>query len=183
MRPQFFRNLGNARFEEWRADRLGPFFDEKRSGRGLSRVDWNRDGRPDFAASNMSDPASLVLNTTQQPGNFLTLSFIAVRTARDAIETNVEVRAGTRRWRKQLTAGDGYMASNERTLNFGLGKADRVEELIVEWPSGARTVARDVPVNAALEITEERSHAILRTGIDGACSFDVRPTTAAESVK
>lgn len=178
MRPQFFRNLGNARFEEWRADRLGPFFDEKRSGRGLSRVDWNRDGRPDFVASNMGDPASLVLNTTQQPGNFLTVSCVAVHSAREAIGATVEVHAKSQRWRKQLTAGDGYMASNERTLNFGLGKADRVDELIVEWPSGARTMARDVPVNATLEIMEGRSHAIVRTGIDAARSVHVTPTSA-----
>ncbi|HEX6987147.1 MAG TPA: VCBS repeat-containing protein, partial [Planctomycetaceae bacterium] len=46
MRPQFFRNTGGGRFVEL-FDEAGAYFGRKYLGRGLARLDWNRDGRPD----------------------------------------------------------------------------------------------------------------------------------------
>ena len=39
---------------------------------------------------------------------------------------------------RQMTAGDGYLASNERLLIFGLGDAVHIDELEVRWPAGTR---------------------------------------------
>jgi hypothetical protein len=38
---------------------------------------------------------------------------------------------------RQLTAGDGYMASNERSLTIGLGTHSQVDRVEMRWPSGA----------------------------------------------
>ena len=37
---------------------------------------------------------------------------------------------------RQLTAGDGYQASNQRQLLIGLGREQEVGQLRVKWPSG-----------------------------------------------
>ncbi len=164
MRPQFFRNVGAGQFEERMAVQVGPFFEQKRVGRGLSRLDWNRDGLMDFVASNIGDPASLVINATQGAGAFVGVRLSARHSARDAIGTTVEVRAGDRTWKKQLVAGDGYMASNERWLQFGLGNAPRVDKITVQWPSGAQSMAENVPVGVTLEFIEAAPRAVQRSG-------------------
>ena len=125
MRPQFFHNLGSARFEELMGPDAGPFLEQKRVGRGLSRLDWNCDGLMDFAVSNISDPASLVINATQGAGHYISVRLKARHGARDAFGSVIDVRCSDRTWRKQLVAGDGYMASNERVIQFGLGGRDR----------------------------------------------------------
>ncbi len=53
-----------------------------------------------------------------------------------------------------LCAGDGYQASNERVLQFGVGNASGITSLRVEWPSGATTEVQDAPLNATLHVIE-----------------------------
>jgi tetratricopeptide (TPR) repeat protein len=154
MYPQFFRNMGGGDFEELSAEDAGAYFGKKFLGRGLSRLDWNGDGKMEFVASNIGDPASLLKNRSQT-GHYLNVRLHATRTARDAIGTVVTVKTGDRLSRKQLFAGDGYMASNERVLQFGLRTAQSIDELTIEWPSGTQLVLRDPPVDATLELVED----------------------------
>ncbi|HEV7225721.1 MAG TPA: FG-GAP-like repeat-containing protein, partial [Pirellulales bacterium] len=57
MPPQYFRNLGGGRFAERPAEELGDYFQGKYLGRGLARLDWNRDGREDFVVSHLDRAA------------------------------------------------------------------------------------------------------------------------------
>jgi ASPIC and UnbV/FG-GAP-like repeat len=136
MVPQFFSNRGGGRFVELKGETPGEFFDKELLGRGLAKLDWNRDGREDFVISNLDTPATLVTNTTEGAGHSVCLQFRGVDSARDAIGTIVEFTCEGRRRVCQLTAGDGYCATNQRQMVLGLGKSDTLEELTVKWPSG-----------------------------------------------
>jgi hypothetical protein len=57
----------------------------------------------------------------------------------------------------QLTAGDGYHASNERRLVFGLGSATSVERLHVRWLSGIEQTFEGVSADAELLLIEGRN--------------------------
>jgi tetratricopeptide (TPR) repeat protein len=160
MRPQFFVNRGGGRFEELFADTLGNYFAGTYLGRGLARLDWNQDGLMDFVVSHIGVPASLVTNQTQSSGrHYLNFRLHASTTARDAINTQVVVTAEGRTWTKTLLAGDGYQASNERMLQFGLGDIDGGVEVLIRWPSGAITHLSGPPVDGAYEVVEGRAAA------------------------
>jgi tetratricopeptide (TPR) repeat protein len=154
MRPQFFRNVGNGRFVELQGVAAGAFFADEYLGRGLARIDWNRDGREDFVVQHLDSPAALVTNHTARPGHFLALQLIGTRGARDAIGTIVRVTAGGQTRVGQLTAGDGYMASNQRQLLFGLAGATTVERLEIAWPGGGRSVFTALRADQELQIVE-----------------------------
>jgi tetratricopeptide (TPR) repeat protein len=160
MSPQYFRNTGRGRFVELTPSSLGSFFEGKYLGRGLARLDWNRDGKEDFAVSHIGSPAALVVNRTESAGHFLALQFRGVVSDRDAIGTTVRVTAGGRTRTSQLTAGDGYQASNERRLVVGLGAAAAVENLTVRWLSGAEQTFEQVPANVDLLLIEGRNELI-----------------------
>lgn len=163
MPPQFFHNTGRGKFVEAGDDSVGVFFSEKRLGRGLARIDWNRDGRMDFVASHIGHPASLVTNRTMNHGRFLNVTLHATKTARDAIGSVVTVSHHDRTWSKQLVAGDGYMASNQRMLSFGTGPVDRVD-IRVRWPSGRTALVRDVATDAGLILVEDAMTGTVRYG-------------------
>jgi hypothetical protein len=161
MPPQYFRNQGNGHFVELFAKTVGPYFSGKYLGRGLVRLDWNRDGREDIAISHLDAPAALLTNTTQPAGHFLAVQLRAVTTSRDAIGATVTVGVGGRHVVRQLTAGDGYHASNQRQLTFGLGSDQQIDELSVDWPSGLKQRFADIASDSQVLIIEGQSRLVL----------------------
>ena len=153
MHPQYFRNLG-GRFAEWPAGETGSYFERKWLGRGLARLDWNLDGRPEFVVSHIGAPAVLTENRTENAGHYLAVELVGRVSARDAIGATVTVTWNGRRLVQQLTAGDGYMASNHRRLVFGLGDATRIDRLDVKWPSGQTQTLEDLAADQALRCVE-----------------------------
>ena len=85
MSPQLFHNRQGQRFEDVPADRLGGFFEGKYLGRGLATLDWNRDGRTDFAVSHLHGPAALVVNQTLAQGTPLVVRLVGRRGPRDPV--------------------------------------------------------------------------------------------------
>jgi tetratricopeptide (TPR) repeat protein len=166
MRPQFLWNIGRGRFTELPQAEAGSFFARKYLGRGLARLDWNRDGLMDFVVSNIGSPASLVTNQSTDAGHFINVRLHATATARDAIGSVVEVVTKNRRWTRQLVAGDGYMASNERLLQFGLSDAATVTEMRVTWTSGSTAVFHDLPTDVTIELVEGARRGILWRGTE-----------------
>ncbi len=160
MPVQVFRNRGDGTFVELSASQLGPFFTQRLLGRGLARLDWNRDGREDAVITHLDAPAALLTNTTQNVGRYLTLELRGVQSPRDAIGTIVRLKIGERVIVRQLTAGDGNQVSNQRLLVFGLGqghthaRADEsaeseIAQLVVSWPSGETQMFERIPFGSS----------------------------------
>ncbi len=164
MRPQYFHNLGDGRFEETTSAVLGPWFSSPCLGRSVARLDWNRDGREDFIVSSLDTAAALLSNQTPVVGHYLAIQVRGVRSDRDAIGTSIRLIADGVTQVRQLTAGDGYLASNQRQLIFGLGDADHVDSLSVKWTSGLEQTFRDFAANQELLIIEGRSTPIRLPG-------------------
>jgi hypothetical protein len=154
MPTQYFHNVGGGRFVELSADRVGKFFGKPVLGRGMARLDWNRDGLNDVLISHMDAPVALLTCTSPSHGHFVAIRLRATTTARDAIGTQLILGAGDRRLYRQQTAGDGFMASNQRQLIFGTGTATTVGPLEVRWPSGRVDIFDRVPVDCELMLVE-----------------------------
>jgi hypothetical protein len=154
MPAQVHRNLGSGVFVDVPARKLGPFFEEFHLGRGLARLDWNRDGREEFAVSHMGERAGLLLNSSDSAGHFLAIRLVGTRLSRDPIGTSVEIKLANRTIVKQLTGGDGYQASNERQLVFGLGNSEFVDALTIRWPGGTSQNWSNVPADQHLIVIE-----------------------------
>lgn len=147
MRPQVFRNRGGGRFDELPAGRVGPYFESEWLGRGLARLDWNRDRREDIAISHLEDSAALLTNRTVNQHHAISLRLHGRAVDRDAIGAIVQVHRGSRLQTVQLTAGDGYESSNERRLVIGVGEAETISLLHVSWSDGDVSEFKDVAVD------------------------------------
>ncbi len=136
MPTQVIANVGDGTFQQVPAESLGPFFQFRGLGRGLAEVDWNRDGRQDFCVSYIHSPFALLSNQTPVQCHRLVIRLIGTESSRDAFGTIATVRTEDRQQTRQLTAGSGYLVSNERRLWFGLGQSSTIDELTVTWPAG-----------------------------------------------
>ena len=145
MKAQFFQGHPDGRFTELFARQAGELFDVPRLGRGMALLDWNRDGRTDFVATDLEGPVLLAVNQTESPFPSLRLRLVGTQSSRDAIGAKVKIveQSGEERV-YQLTAGDGYESSNERVLEICLGAVERVDRVEIQWPSGTISVTSNV---------------------------------------
>jgi tetratricopeptide (TPR) repeat protein len=156
MQPLYLTNDGKGHFAQVPAETLGPYFQNKHLGRAIARFDWNRDGLEDVVVCDAHAPAALLTNTTHQPGHYLKLKLVSTASARDSIGTSVEVVAGGKKIVRQLTAGDGFQASNERALVFGLGSNSSIESVVIHWMSGRDQRLTGIQADRELLVVEGR---------------------------
>ncbi|MEZ6039957.1 MAG: FG-GAP-like repeat-containing protein [Planctomycetaceae bacterium] len=156
MPPQLFRNPGLGQFQEI-SQHAGEYFTRKLLGRSVACVDWNNDGHPDLVITHIETPVALLTNETKEGGHWLKVRLWGTDSSRDAVGCFVTMRSGENTWTRQLTAGSGYQASNERVLIFGLGNQSSVDELSVRWPSGLVQTFTEVVADRHLSIVEGHS--------------------------
>ena len=158
-----------------RAQRIGPEFHE--NGKGLAKGDLNGDGFVDLIATNSSGDLRVDggVRFTKGPlfvwmnggrgGNWLTLRlkggmgirgtgsnadgigarvYLTAETAKDSISTQVQ----------ELLGSSTFLSMNSLDMTFGLGEADRADEIVIRWPSGVTQRLEDVRGNRAITIEE-----------------------------
>ena len=145
MKAQIFRGRDDRRFVEITGNSAGEFWREPRLARGLALVDWNRDGRTDFVATDLESPVLLGTNKTENPHRSIRLKLVGTQSSRDAIGARIRVTVSSGDERTvQLTAGDGYESCNERMVEVGVAVSERVNKIDILWPSGHRSVFTNV---------------------------------------
>jgi hypothetical protein len=55
-----------------------------------------------------------------------------------------------------VRSGSSYLSQSERALTFGVGNADLVDRLTVQWPSGTSQEFTKISTRNAHQITENK---------------------------
>ncbi len=155
MPPQLFYNRGEGKFTEISRE-SGDFFHGEYLGRGVARLDWDRDGRPDLVVVHQDRPVALLRNETALTGRRLILDLHGVESNRDAIGARIRATAAGRTQVLEICGGDGFLATNERRPILGIGSATVVDVLEIQWPSGRNDRWTRIPVDSGLVILEGR---------------------------
>ncbi|WP_231740766.1 FG-GAP-like repeat-containing protein [Thalassoglobus neptunius] len=153
MAPQLFYQAGSL-FHQLSGSSVGEYFEQLHLGRAAVTLDWNRDGLNDLIVGHLEEDYALLTNLTAPVGRSLKLTLKGVQSERDAIGTRVRIRGAETSRLVQLTAGDGYLASNERVLNVGWNDSDQAVQIEIDWPSGTRQVFNEVAVPGHFLIVE-----------------------------
>ena len=164
---RMFRNVGGKRFADITGtSRTGHL----QKGHGVGCGDWDRNGTVDVVIQmGGALPGDAYHNILfQNPGqgnNWLSVKLVGGQTPGGVGKKTNRAAIGARI--KAVTAGPNPLTvhrhvcsgssfgANPLEQHIGLGKADRVAVLEIDWPtSGTKQVFRDVPVNRAIEVTE-----------------------------
>ncbi|MDB4676809.1 CRTAC1 family protein, partial [bacterium] len=151
--PQFFVNLGSE-FRLLDVEEPAGYWQGKYLGRGMARLDFNRDGQMDLVITHLGSPTALLLNQTDAGKNWLQVQLVGTRSERDAIGAKVSIVVDGETSTRWLVGGDGYLCRNEPTLHFGVGEATAIEKIEVTWPSGEIESFGLVEVNQRLLLIE-----------------------------
>ena len=149
-----YSNTGKGTFEDI-SEQAGPAFAARHSARGLAIGDIDNDGTLEILANNQNEPPSLWKQVDRAAGHWLLIKLAGSRSNRSAIGARVMVSAAGRVQTDELRSGGSYLSQNDLRLHFGLGSATRADSITVRWPSGAKTLLKDVAADRVLTIREQ----------------------------
>ena len=152
--PHLFRNLGKKQFEEVTA-KLGSALQHAAVARGAAYGDFDNDGDLDILIAVNNGPARLLRNDGGNQNNLLRIKTIGTVSNRDGVGAKITVKstAGASAW-SIVKTGSSYCSQSELPVTFGLGRAEKVTSLEVEWPSGKKDLIAEVAANQVITIQE-----------------------------
>jgi hypothetical protein len=113
------------------ADKAGVASTEK--SRGAALADFNLDGRLDLIVVNRRKAPQVWRNTTEGASNWVALRPEMPGANRDAVGGWIELRAGDRLQRREITVGGGHAGGQLGWHHFGIGAAEAAEVRVI-WP-------------------------------------------------
>ena len=147
-----FLGDGRGHFQD-ATDRTGNFGRSPQVSRGMAFGDLFGDGATDIVVENLDNSIQVYRNTAPKRGNHW-LTVRAMTGKRDAYGALVTATVGGKKLVRLAHPAYSYLSSSDPRAHFGLGRADRVDGLVVRWPSG-KLERFDVPgVDRVLTIHE-----------------------------
>jgi hypothetical protein len=158
--PQLFLNNEKAGFRDVGAD-VGGGFDQPKVGRGLAFADFDRDGDLDLLLTTNNGPAYLYRNDQLAGNRSIRFRPVGTKSNRDAIGAVVHISAGGITQSRMVKGGSSYLSQSELPVTFGLEKRDRIERLVIDWPSGRSEEYKNLAAGRCYECTEGKGIAPL----------------------
>jgi hypothetical protein len=138
-----YENLGNGKFSDV-SESAGNALQVAQVSRGLATADFNGDGLLDYVVSNNGGTAQIAFNETENRGNFVVLWLEGEKTNRNATGTRLVAKIGDKIIESQIMGAQSYLSVSDFRVHFGLGKAQKIDELTIYWLGGQQQTVKDL---------------------------------------
>lgn len=154
--PQLFLNRGHGIFADV-ATEIGGGFSQPKVGRGLAFGDFDRDGDLDILMTTNNGPAYLYRNDQTTRNRSIRIRLVGTKSNRDGIGSSVTIYgAGGGTQSRLVKGGSSYLSQSELPLTFGIGKHEKVDRLVIQWPTGRTEEYKDLAAGRAYECIEAK---------------------------
>ena len=121
--------------------------------------DLDADGDLDIVTNDFNSAPQVLISdlTTRRRIQWVAIALVGTTSNRDGLGATVRILAGGRTSTKVNDGKSGYLSQSALPLYFGLGDADRIERVEIDWPSGKKQVeTQGLLTNRVLKMTEPR---------------------------
>ena len=158
--PQLFLNEGGRKFRD-ASSYVGSSFNQPKVGRGLACGDFDRDGDVDVLITTNNGPAFLYRNDQTAGNRSIRFRLVGTQSNRDAIGASVKIFHDSIAQSRMVKGGSSYLSQSELPVTFGLGKRDKIERVVIQWPNGRVEEHKGLPGGRAYECVEGKGIAPL----------------------
>jgi hypothetical protein len=129
------------------------------ASRSAAIFDLDNDGDLDIVTNDFNTPPMVLVSnlSARRPIHWLKVKLVGAVSNRDGLGATVRVTSGGRTLMKYNDGKSGYLSQSSLPLYFGLGDAQNVDRVEVDWPSGHKqVVTQGLRANEVLRIDETR---------------------------
>ncbi len=152
---QLFQNSGKGSFREAGGE-AGGGFSLPKVGRGLAYGDFDRDGDADILMTTNNGPAYLFRNDQLSGNRGIRFHLVGTKSNRDAIGASVKIFHAGSSQSRLVKSGSSYLSQSELPVTFGLGKHDKIDRVVIQWPNGRSEEYKDLAAGKTYECVESK---------------------------
>ena len=154
--PQLFLNTGQRTFRDV-SSQVGDAFQKPKVGRGLAYGDFDRDGDLDILMTTNNGPAYLYRNDQLGENRSIRFRLTGTQSNRDAIGAAVRIYHGGITQSRVVKGGSSYLSQSELPVTFGLGKLDRIDRAVIQWPNGRTEEYKNLAAGRSYQCVEGKN--------------------------
>ncbi len=123
-----------------------------RAARGITVADLDDDGDPDVVLAPSEGAPVMFENVRAPAGHWLRVVLDAPPPNTRAVGAMVRVVTPRQTYLREQSAGEGYLGNFDSRILFGITDPEPVT-VIVRWPNGEETIARDIAVDQEVTLS------------------------------
>ena len=151
-RNRAFLNLGGKEFLEI-SHLTGA--DSDGDGRAVVAADLRGTGQLDLVVRQSGGGPLLIYENQFPSGNYLDVRLRSNASNRLGIGARLIAKIGDRQIFRDQFPVNSYRSQAPNRVHFGLGKAEKIDQLTIRWPSGNLQIITDIHTDQQLVIDEE----------------------------
>jgi hypothetical protein len=158
-RKLLYRNLRNGHFADV-SFQAGTGISEPAPCRGCAFGDFDNDGDIDVVVNTVNDYPQLLRCDSNVKNNWIKIRTIGTKSNRSGIgarlicTTHPSGETKPHQQIDEVRSGGSYISQNDLRIHFGLGNAEKVDQLEIRWPSGHVDTLKDLKVNQLIYVKE-----------------------------
>ncbi len=160
------RNVGAGKFEDV-TETSGLRELPLKSRRGAAFGDLNNDGLIDGVVTNLGEPPTVLLNTSENKNQKVSFKLVQNGKNREAIGARITLKTDKRSMIRTVEAGGSYLSQNDLRLHFGFGQDEKIGNVEIWWSDGTIETVKGAVPNRILTVTQKK-------GITGVSNFNSR---------
>ncbi len=151
-----YRNNGDLTFskmnKEWGLN-------QKTLSNGAAYADLDNDGDMDLVVNNIDEKAYIYRNNSEKlnQNNYLSVSLVGEGKNKFGLGAKVIIKVEDKIISQEMINTRGYQSSVDLKLVFGLGKAQKIQELKVIWPNFKVQVLKDLVPNQSIVLKQKEA--------------------------